>query len=85
MAGSYAPFHSEPDAVLNVIGDAHVEKGRFVIGDVDVAQKLAAVIGVAQGGRQFGHLYVCFTKATVDVVTSDQSFGGAFNEPSEPD
>jgi len=46
---------------------------------------LAAAIGVTGGGRQFGHLYCVFTKATVDVVTSDQSFGGAFKEPSEPE
>ena len=85
MPGEYQPFHSEPDAVLNVIGDAHVEKGKFVVGDVDVAAKLAAAIGVTGGGRQFGHLYCVFTKATVDVVTSDQSFGGAFKEPSEPE
>jgi hypothetical protein len=79
------PFHSEPDAILNIIGDLHVERGRLVCGDVDIAQKLAAAAGVAGGGRQFGHLHVVFTKGTVDVVTSDQSFGGAFNEPSEPD
>lgn len=79
------PFHSEFDAVLNLIGDAHMEKGKFVVGDVDVAQKLAAAIGVLNGGRQFGHLHIAFTKGTVEVTTSDQSFGGAFNEPSEPD
>ena len=78
------PLHSEPDAVLNLIGDLHLEGGVLVIGDVDIAKKLAAVAGLTFGGRQFGYLHVEFTKATVEVTTSDQSFGGAFKEQSEP-
>jgi len=78
------PLHSEPDAVLNLIGDLHLENGVLVIGDVDIAKKLAAVAGLTFGGRQFGFLHVVFTKATVEVTTSDQSFGGAFKEASEP-
>jgi hypothetical protein len=78
------PLHSEPDAVVRVIGDAHYEGGKLIVGDVDVAAKLAAAIGVRLGGRQFGYLECVFTKATVEVVTSDQGFGGAFSEASEP-
>jgi hypothetical protein len=79
------PLHSEPDAVVRLIGDAHYEAGRLVVGDVDVAKKIAATIGVLTGGRQFGYLEVTFTKATVEVTTSDQGFGDAFYEDSEPD
>jgi hypothetical protein len=78
------PIHSEPDAVVNLIGDLHMESGALVVGDVDVARKLAATAGVLNGGRQFGLLKCVFTKITVDVTTSDQSFGGAFYEASEP-
>lgn len=78
------PVHSEPDACITLIGDLHVESGILVVGDTDVAKKLAATAGVLQGGRQFGVLKCVFTKITVDVTTSDQSFGGAFAEPSEP-
>lgn len=80
---SNIPLHSEPDAVVRLIGDLHMEHGVLVVGDTDVAKKLAATAGVLHGGRQFGFLEATFTKATVDVVTSDQSFGGAFKEPSE--
>lgn len=76
--------HSEPDAVITLIGDLHMEGGKLIVGDTDVAKKLAATAGVAQGGRQFGLLKCVFTKITVDVTTSDQAFGGAFSEPSEP-
>jgi len=78
------PMHSEPDAVVNLIGDLHWENGALIVGDVDVARKLAATSGVLGGGRQFGYLKCVFTKITADVVTSDQGFGGAFYEPSEP-
>lgn len=78
------PMHSEADAVINLIGDMHMEGGKLIVGDVDVAAKLAAAAGVLNGGRQFGYLKCVFTKITADVVTSDQSFGGAFSEPSEP-
>ncbi len=77
-------LHSEPDAVVNLIGDLHIEGGVLVCGDTDVAKKLAAVAGVLNGGRQFGAVEITFTKITVGVVTSDQSFGGAFAEASEP-
>lgn len=80
---AHLPMHSEPDAVINLIGDLHVEGNRLIVGDVDVANKLAAAAGVLHGGRQFGYLQCVFTKITADVVTSDQSLGGAFNEPSE--
>ncbi len=76
--------HSEPDAVINLIGDLHMEGGVLVCGDTDVAKKFAAVAGVLHGGRQFGAVEIVFTKITVGVTTSDQSFGGAFAEPSEP-
>lgn len=76
--------HSEPDAEITLIGDLHVEAGVLVVGDTDVARKLAATAGVLQGGRQFGVLHCTFTKITVPVTTSDQSFGGAFAEASEP-
>lgn len=77
-------MHSEPDAVVNLIGDLHMENGVLVVGDTDLAKKFAAVAGVLHGGRQFGAVEVTFTKITVGVVTSDQSFGGAFAEASEP-
>lgn len=78
------PTHSEPDAEINVIGDAHWEAGKLIVGDVDVAAKFAAALGIASGGRQFGCFKATFTKITVDVVTSSQSFDGKFAEPSEP-
>jgi hypothetical protein len=78
------PVHSEPDADITLIGDLHMEAGVLVVGDTDVAKKLAATAGVLQGGRQFGILKATFTKITVGVTTSDQSFGGAFAEASEP-
>lgn len=78
------PIHSEPDAMVKLIGDLHWEGGKLIVGDTDVAKKMAAVSGVLGGGRQFGLLECVFTKITVDVVTSDQSFGGAFSEASEP-
>ncbi len=78
------PVHSEPDAVITLIGDLHMEGGVLVVGDTDLAKKFAAVSGVLNGGRQFGVVKCVFTKITVDVTTSDQSFGGAFAEPSEP-
>lgn len=78
------PLHSEPDAVLYAVGDIHYENGKLVIQDVDVAKKLAAIVGVLQGGRQSGVLQATFTKFTVQVTTSDQGFGGAFYEESEP-
>ena len=81
---SNLPIHSEPDAVINLIGDLHYENGRLIVGDTDVAKKLAAAAGVLLGGRQFGYLKCVFTTITADVVTSDQGFGGAFTEPSEP-
>ena len=82
MAG--IPLHSEPDAVIRVFGDLHIEQGVLVCGDVDIAKKLAGAAGIAGGGRQLGYVEVTFTKATVEITTSDQSFGGAFKEPSEP-
>jgi hypothetical protein len=83
MANSI-PMHSEPDADINVIGDAHWEAGKLIIGDVDVAAKFAAALGVLSGGRQFGFFKATFTKITAEVVTSSQSFDGKFAEPSEP-
>ena len=77
-------LHSEADAVINLMGDLHMEDGKLIVGDTEVAKKLAAAAGVLNGGRQFGLLKCVFTKITVEVVTSDQSFGGAFAEPSEP-
>lgn len=84
MANSI-PMHSEPDAVINLIGDLHFENGKLIIGDTDVAKKLAAAAGVLGGGRQFGYLNCTFTKITANVTTSDQGFGGAFYEDSEPE
>lgn len=78
------PLHSEPDAVVRLLGDAHYENGRLIVGDVDVAAKVSAAMGIKQGGRQFGYMEIKFTKATVEVTTSDQGFGGAFYEGSEP-
>ena len=82
------PMHSEPDAVLNVIGDLHMgdgeDAGLLLVGDVNLMKKFAAAAGVLNGGRQFGHVRIVFTKITADVVTSDQTFGNAFSEPSEP-
>lgn len=83
MAGSI-PLHSEADADITLIGDLHMENGVLVVGDTRVADKLAATAGVLNGGRQFGLLRATFTKITVGVTTSDQSFGGAFGEVSEP-
>lgn len=83
MANSI-PMHSEPDAVVNLIGDIHWENGALIVGDVDLAKKFAATAGVLHGGRQFGVVQCVFTKVTVEVTTSDQSFGGAFSEASEP-
>jgi len=81
---AHVPVHSEPDAVVTLIGDLHWENGALIVGDVDVAKKLAATAGILGGGRQFGLLKCVFTKVTVDVTTSYQSFGGAFYEESEP-
>ena len=82
--GNVIAVHSEPDAVIKIIGDLHMEGGVLVCGDTDVAKKLAATAGVLTGGRQFGVVEATFTKVTLEVTTSDQSFGGAFKEPSEP-
>lgn len=82
--GNGLPVHSEPDAVVTVIGDLHWEDGKLIVGDVDLARKFAASAGVLNGGRQFGLVKCVFTKITVDVTTSDQTFGNAFSEASEP-
>lgn len=78
------PMHSEPDAVVRIIGDAHWENGKLIIADVDAAMKFASALGIFSGGRQFGMFEATFTKITVDVTTSSQSFDGAFKEASEP-
>jgi hypothetical protein len=78
------PLHSEPDAVVSILGDAHFENGKLIIGDVDVARKIAATMGILGGGRQSGYFSATFTKYTVQVTTSDQGMGGAFYEESEP-
>lgn len=77
------PMHSEPDAVVRIIGDAHYKGDRLIVGDVDVAKKFASTLGVLTGGKQFGFLEITFTKITVDLTTSSQSFDGAFAEASE--
>jgi hypothetical protein len=82
--GNGVPVHSEPDAVITMIGDLHWEDGKLIVGDVDLAKKFAATAGILGGGRQFGLVKCVFTKITVDVTTSDQTFGNAFAEPSEP-
>ena len=78
------PLHSEPDAVIRVVGDAHWESGKLIIADVDVAQKFAAALGILSGGRQNGYFEATFTKITTEVTTSSQSFDGKFAEASEP-
>lgn len=82
--GNGIPLHSEPDAVVYAVGDMHFENGKLIIADVDIATKIAAAAGVLQGGRQAGLFEAKFTKFTVQVTTSDQGFGGAFYEASEP-
>ena len=77
-------FTANPMPSVKLIGDLHWEGGKLIVGDTDVAKKMAAVNGVLGGGRQFGILECVLTKITVDVVTSDQSFGGSFSEASEP-
>lgn len=84
MANSI-PVHSEPDVVFSEIGNLHYENGKLVIADVDVAEMVAAMAGVLQGGRQRGLLEVTFTKVTVAKVDSDGTLGGKFAEPSEPE
>jgi hypothetical protein len=78
------PLHSEPDAVVRLIGDVHMEHGRLIVGDVDMAEKFAAALGVLQGGSQLMFVEVIGTKITTQVTTSSQGFSGKFNEPSEP-
>jgi hypothetical protein len=78
------PIHSEPDAVVKIVGDAHYEAGKLIVGDVDIAAKIAAAMGVMTGGRQLGYFEATFTKITTEVTTSSQSFDGKFAEASEP-
>jgi hypothetical protein len=78
------PLHSEPDAVVRLIGDVHMENGRLIVGDVDVAEKFAAALGVLQGGSQLMCVEVIGTKITTQVTTSSQGFSGKFTETSEP-
>ena len=78
------PVHSEPDAIVRVIGALHMEGGVLVCGDTNLQKKIAALAGVLGGGRQFGIFEATFTKITVETTTSDQSMGLAFAESSEP-
>jgi hypothetical protein len=78
------PIHSEPDAIVRIVGDAHFEAGKLIVGDVDVAAKIASAMGVMTGGRQLGFFEATFTKITTEVTTSSQSFDGKFAEVSEP-
>lgn len=77
--------HSEPDVVFEEIGNLHYENGRLIIADVNVGETIAAMAGIAQGGRQRGVLQVIFTKVTVQKIDSDGTLGGRFAEPSEPE
>jgi hypothetical protein len=76
--------HSEPDVKFSTVGNLHVESGRLICGDVDVAKRIAALAGIIEGGRQLGVIEVKFTKVTLEQVTSDPTEGGAFAEGSEP-
>lgn len=49
--GASVPIHSEPDAVVTLIGDLRMENGVLVVGDTDVAKKFAATAGMLHGGR----------------------------------
>jgi hypothetical protein len=78
------PLHSEPDAVVRLVGDVHMEGGKLVVGDTDLAEKFAAALGVLGGGMQMMYIECTATKITTEVTTSSQSFSGKFKEPSEP-
>lgn len=77
-------LHSELDGEGTLVGSLHVEKGVLTIDDTPVQDMIAAACGILHGGRATGVLYFCFTKATMTIVTSDQTMGRAFVEPSEP-
>lgn len=77
------PLHSEPDAVVRLLGDVHVNKGRLIVGDVDVMEKFAAALGVLQGGSQLMYVECVATKITTEVTTSSQGFSGKFVESTE--
>jgi hypothetical protein len=77
------PIHSEPDAVVKLLGDVHMNRGRLVIGDVDVMEKFAAALGVLQGGSQLMYVECVATKITTQVTTSSQGFSGKFAEQGE--
>ena len=77
-------LHSEVDAKVEEVGNAHYEDGKLIIGDTDVSAKMAAAIGVLQGGRQRGYFVAKFYKISSETVESDGTFGGAFGERSEP-
>lgn len=76
--------HSEPDVVFSEMGNLHFEGGKLIIADVNVAEVIAGMAGVLQGGRRRGVLEVTFTAITTATVNADGTMGGKFAEPSEP-
>jgi hypothetical protein len=76
-------LHSEPDARIKLMGDAHYENGRLIVGDADLAEKFAAALGILEGGRQMVYVVCVATKISTEVITSSQTFGGKFAENGE--
>lgn len=84
MAQILIPTHSEPDAVLKIIGGIHMEGQRLMVGDTAVIDKLAAQLGITRGGSRMVYFECTITAITTETVESDPTGGGAFAEKSEP-
>jgi len=73
-------IHSEVDAHFETLGNLYLDGEKLVCGDTDVVKRFVALVGIAEGGRQFGVIEMTFRKATLEHTTSDPTEGGAFAE-----
>lgn len=70
-----------PVVDLTLVGEAHFENDRLIIGDTDVLRRFKAAYG---GFRQMVELRLVLHLLTAPTVEVSPSGAGVFSEASEP-